>query len=85
MRTTLTLDDDLAARLKRVAHQRGTSFKQVVNDLLRRGLSTPDPSLRPSRAFRVKPFESAFRPGVDPARLNQLVDDLEAREAGRSG
>ncbi len=83
MRTTLTLDDDLVARLRELAHRRGTSFKQVVNDLLRRGVSTPYRSTRPERAFQVKPFRSAFRPGVDPAKLNQLADDLEARESGR--
>ena len=31
-----------------------------------------------SKRFRVEPFNSAFRPGVDPLRLNQLVDELEA-------
>jgi len=84
MRTTLTLDDDLAAQLRELAHRRKTSFKQVVNDLLRRGLTTPERSARPARAFRVRPFRSAFRPGVDPMKLNQLVDDLEARESTRS-
>ena len=84
MRTTLTLDDDLVAKLRDLAHGRGTSFKQVVNDVLRRGLTTPERSARPARAFRVKPFRSAFRPGVDPMKLNQLVDDLDAREFTRS-
>ena len=84
MRTTLTLDDDLAARLRELAHRRKTSFKQVVNDLLRRGLTTPERSARLARTFRVRPFRSAFRPGVDPMKLNQLVDDLEARESTRS-
>ncbi|MCY4421970.1 MAG: hypothetical protein OXC06_02750 [Acidimicrobiaceae bacterium] len=39
MRTTLTLDDDLAAALKEQAQRVGQPFKQVVNDTLRRGLS----------------------------------------------
>jgi hypothetical protein len=30
-------------------------------------------------------FRSAFRPGVDPERLNQLADELEARDAVGSG
>ena len=83
MRTTLTLADDLVKRLRDLAHERGTSFKQVVNDMLRRGLSTPASSTRPTRDFRVKPFRSAFRPGVDPMKLNQLLDDLEVREFTR--
>ena len=39
MRTTLTLDDDLAAALKEQARRADQPFKQVVNDTLRRGLS----------------------------------------------
>ena len=38
MRTTLTLDDDVAIELKRVCAQRGVRFKQVVNQALRAGL-----------------------------------------------
>jgi len=38
MRTTLTLDDDVAEKLRTVAHQTRRSFKQVVNDALRTGL-----------------------------------------------
>jgi hypothetical protein len=83
MRTTLTLADDLVRRLRDLAHERETSFKEVVNDMLRRGLLTPDVSSRPSRDFRVKPFRSAFRPGVDPMKLNQLVDDLDVSEFTR--
>ena len=39
MRTTLTLDDDLAAALREQAQRVGVPFKHVVNDTLRRGLS----------------------------------------------
>jgi len=81
MRTTLTLEDDVAASLKRLSRESGRSFKQVVNDVLRRGLSTPEPSRVPTRRFRVRPFRSPFRPGVDPEKLNQLLDELEARES----
>jgi Ribbon-helix-helix protein, copG family len=38
MRTTLTIDDDVAAALERLRKRRDTSFKEVVNDVLRRGL-----------------------------------------------
>lgn len=44
MRTTLTLDDDIAATLKREARMSGRPFKQVVNDTIRRGLSGTAPS-----------------------------------------
>lgn len=77
MRTTLTLDDDLAESLKKRARATGRSFKTVVNEVIRRGLSTgaePLPELEP---FRVEPHSCGFRPGIDTAKLNQLVDELE--------
>ena len=39
MRTTLTLDDDLASRLKQLAEDRRQPFRQVLNEVLRRGLT----------------------------------------------
>jgi len=82
MRTTLTLEDDLAARLKERARRRKISFKQAVNDAIRRGLLSPDRVGEPRPPFCVQTFRSAFQPGVDPLRLNQLVDDLEVRRFG---
>ena len=75
MRTTLTLDDDLADALKQQAKLLDIPFKQVVNDTLRRGLAPEAPEDRP--VFRVQPFRSGFRPGLDPLKLNQLNDQLE--------
>lgn len=77
MRTTLTLDDDLARRLKDYARRQGLSFKETVNTILRRGFTAPEPGGRRKKRFRVDVFDSPFRPGVDPLRLNQLADELE--------
>ena len=75
MRTTLTLDDDLARSLKEQARLLDKPFKQVVNDTLRRGMS---PAVGETRApYRVKPIHGGFAPGVDPEKLNQLNDELE--------
>jgi hypothetical protein len=79
MRTTLTLDDDIAARLKELAHRKGISFKAAVNSVLRRGLTAPERSGRRAKPFRVRTFRSAFQPGVDPLRLNELADEVEVR------
>ena len=78
MRTTLTLDDDLADVLKLRAKLLEVPFKQVVNDTLRRGLAPEAPEDRP--VFRVRPFRSGFRPGIDPLKLNQLNDQLEVED-----
>lgn len=81
MRTTLTLDDDVADKLKALAERRRVSFKEVVNDALRRGLATQSRLAKPVPPFRVVPFASAFRPGVDPEKLNQLTDEIEVQDA----
>ena len=53
MRTTLTLDDDVAAELERLRRARDASLKDIVNDALRKGLS--DLSARPRQS---EPFKS---------------------------
>ena len=73
MRTTLTIDDDVAARIEERRRRDGQSLKQVVNALLRDGLrSSPMPVTR----YRVTPHKLAMRTGYDQTRLNQLVDEL---------
>jgi hypothetical protein len=79
MRTTLTLDDDVAAKLRELAHRRRVPFKDVVNSVLRRGLTVQENRAEGTRPFRIEVFRSRFRPGVDPLKLNQLADELEAR------
>jgi hypothetical protein len=82
MRTTLTLDEELARQLKKLASSTGRSFKEVVNEAIRKGLSLgdePDPGGRP---FRVQAKACGFRPGVDPLKLNQIYDDLEVEDLG---
>lgn len=81
MRTTLTLDDDLAAELNRTARLSGRSFKEVVNSVIRQGLSAGDlPSAAKERAFVVKPQACGLLPGIDPLRFNQLVDQFDIEQ-----
>jgi hypothetical protein len=77
MRTTLTLDDDLAEALNRAARLTGRSFKAVVNDTLRRGLAQSGNGTAGLEPFVVEPQSCGWMPGIDPLRLNQLVDGLE--------
>jgi hypothetical protein len=56
MRTTLTLDDDVAALLERVRRARRAPLKAVVNEALRQGLrqmSAPSPRGAPYRTRTV--------------------------------
>jgi len=77
MRTTLTLDDDLAKELAKLARRLGVSFKEVVNDCIRRGISLGDRPNTTATPFVVEPQACGLRPGIDAAGLNRLVDDLE--------
>lgn len=51
-------------------------MKQIINQRLRIGLGMEKP--KKDKPFKVVPHRSAFRPGVDFLRLNQLADELEA-------
>lgn len=53
MRTTLTLDDDVAIQLERLKAERGLSLKAIVNQALREGLLALE-TRPPSRPFRTK-------------------------------
>ena len=84
MRTTLTLDDDLAAKLKGFARRKRLSFKDALNSILQRGLTAQDVGRRALKPFRVHTFRSPLRTGIDPLKLNQLADDLETQHLGRA-
>lgn len=84
MRTTVTLDDDVATRLRDFAHRKRLSFKDAINALLRRGLTAQEGGPRAAKPFRVHTFRSSLRAGVDPLRFNQLTDDLESERLGRT-
>jgi hypothetical protein len=76
MRTTLTLDPDVARMLEAEAHRTRASFKQVVNDAIRRGLS-PRANQHDLPPYRVKPHPTTLLPGIDGAAFNRFADELE--------
>jgi hypothetical protein len=76
MRTTLTLDPDVAKMIDEEVHRVRKPLKQVVNEALRRGLTSPA-TRRPAKPYRVQAHRAALRPGVDRGRLNALADELE--------
>lgn len=81
MRTTLTLDPDVTALLKREMRRTEQGLKATVNQALRRALGpAAGPGLPP---FRVKPHSFGLRPGFDPDRMNQLAGELEDEEISR--
>lgn len=57
MRTTLTIDDDVAAQLERLRRERDVSLKDVVNDALRRGLQQLQKPQKPRKPFRTTGYD----------------------------
>ncbi len=76
MRTTLTLDADVANMLRELSVKSGESFKSTVNRALRKGLAGEAP--REKRPFRLVSKPMGLQSGIDPAGFNKLTDDLEA-------
>jgi hypothetical protein len=76
----LTLDDDVAADLKRQARKTGRPFRDVLNDAVRRGLQAT-----PAKApYRLKPVSlGGVLPGVDLDRALRLADALEDEATAR--
>jgi hypothetical protein len=56
MRTTLTLDDDVAVQLERLRRARDASLKDLVNEALRRGLRDMSAPTRRRKSFRTRAF-----------------------------
>ena len=77
MRTTLTIDDDLADQIQELRRRHGHSLKRVINSLLREGLHSRQSRPR-AKTYRTRIYKLGMRPGFDPVKLNRLVDELEA-------
>ncbi len=80
MRTTVTLDSDVAAKLKADAHKRGVSFKEALNGNLRRGLESAGAKPAP---YRMKSRPMGIKPGLDLDKALQIADRLEDDEIVR--
>jgi hypothetical protein len=79
MRTTVTLDDDVAARLQHLTRERRISFKEAINETLRAGLAGE----RTTREYRLHTYPMGMRPGIDLDRALQLDAALEDEETLR--
>ncbi len=54
MRTTLTIDDDVAAAIERLRHGRDTSLKEIINEALRRGIKEMGTRTKRRTTFRTR-------------------------------
>jgi hypothetical protein len=76
MRTTVTLDPDVEARLREVARERGISFKEALNNAVRAGLM----AARDTREYRTPSRSLGLRPGISLDKALQVAADLEDAE-----
>ena len=76
MRTTVTLEDDVVVKLKDRMARSGASFKQTLNDYLRRGLEQPTENDL-AKPFRVEPRPMGLRPGIELDNIGGLLDLLD--------
>jgi hypothetical protein len=76
MRTTLTLEPDVARMVAEEVHRRRQPFKRVVNDALRRSLTPRAGRVRSAR-YRVRPVTASLLPGIDRGKLNAVADERE--------
>jgi hypothetical protein len=76
MRTTVTLDPDVVAHIKTYMREKGVSFKDAINNAIRKGLSSRQKSSKP---YRQKSYDMGI-PSVPLRKAMQLAADLEDEE-----
>ena len=77
MRTTVTLDPDVEAKLRNAMRERGVSFKVALNDAVRSGLDHG--SSEPKR-YRMPTAPMGLRPGINIDKALRLAGELEDEE-----
>jgi hypothetical protein len=77
VRTTLTLDEDVARRLKAEVRRSGKPFRTVVNELLRAGMAgRPKRVLPPPFVVNTRDL-GALRPGLSLDDVGALLEAAE--------
>lgn len=76
MRTTVTLDPDVEARLREVARERGVSFKEALNTAIRAGLM----AARGQREYSTPSRSLGLRAGVNLDQALQMAASFEDAE-----
>lgn len=82
MRTTLTIDDDIAVRLAEMRAEDGERFKTILNRILRAGLASLSEEARraPSRPFSTKTYPSECLLPADMASTHDMLAFAEGED-----
>ncbi len=74
IRTTVTLDEDVIVRLKDVSVRQGRSFKETLNEMIRKGLQADEAMRKAMRPFKIKPILYATpKPGINYDCTSELL------------
>jgi hypothetical protein len=79
VRTTLSIDDDIAVLLEQEVRRSGKPFKVVVNHLLNLGLAQSRQP-QPTRRFKVTPRALGLGAGRNYDKISTLLEELEGPE-----
>lgn len=78
MRTTITLDDDVASTVREEMKQGdGKSFKEALNDLVRRGRYFPKNVPSKSKPFKVRSFKMGTYKHLNYDKISALIEEIE--------
>jgi hypothetical protein len=76
LRTTITLDEDVRAKLEVEMRKSGKSFKETVNETLRLGLFSRQ-KVQAARPFQVRAKNMGLKPGYSYDKVWDLIEDIE--------
>lgn len=79
VRTTITLDEDVLERVKRESQNRGRTFRETLNELVRLGLASS--AAKPRRTpLRIRATDMGVRPGLNYDCIGSLLEYAEGPE-----
>ena len=76
MRTMITLDKDVAAKLKIETRRTGRPFKQIINDYLRLAF-TQSQRFQEQEPFKVKAVPMGLKPGVSIDNIGEVLEQID--------
>jgi hypothetical protein len=80
MRTTISIEDSLLQKAKKISHERRCSLRQVIEDALRAALAKDRKTIRSKPQRPLKTFKgSGIQPGIDLSSSPALLDAMESR------
>ena len=77
MRTTLTIEPEVARRIESEIRRTRKTLKTVINDALKAGLGMTGRPVEPLPPFEVKAYDMGVMPGIDYDKINLLLDDMD--------